>query len=69
MGLKSSAPVPGLDQIPESLLPAVACAAPLSLSWHDIVAIVVLFTLGDAIMSPDYRRWRFPWERRTGSAG
>ena len=69
MGLKSSAPVAGLDQIPESLLPAIACAGPLNLSWYDVVTVVVLFTLGDAIMSPDYRRWRFPWERRAGSAG
>lgn len=67
LGLRSSAPAPVLDQIPESLLPAIACAGTLNLSWFDIVVVVLLFTLGDAIMSPDYRRWRFPWERRTGS--
>ena len=67
MGLRSSGPAPGLDQIPESLLPAIVCAGPLSLTWYDIVAVVVLFTIGDAIMSPDYRRWRFPWERRANS--
>ena len=68
LGLGASAPAPGLDQIPESLLPAIACAGPLGLSWYDIVTIVVLFTIGDAIMSPDYRQWRFPWERRTNSS-
>lgn len=67
LGLRSSAPAPVLDQIPESLLPAIACAGPLSLSWHDIALVVILFTIGDAIMSPDYRRWRFPWEGRASS--
>lgn len=62
MGLKSSAPAVGLDQIPESLFPAIACTGPLSLSWYDVVAIVMLFALGDAIVSPSYRRWRLPWE-------
>ena len=67
LGLGASAPALGLDQIPESLLPAIACAAPLGLSWYDIVTIVVLFAIGDAIVSPDYRRWRFPWEKPAGS--
>jgi CDP-2,3-bis-(O-geranylgeranyl)-sn-glycerol synthase len=67
LGLGASAPAPGLDQIPESLLPAIACAGPLGLSWYDIVTIVVLFTIGDAIVSPDYRRWRFPWEKPVSS--
>jgi CDP-2,3-bis-(O-geranylgeranyl)-sn-glycerol synthase len=67
IGLRSSAPAPGLDQIPESLLPAIACAGPLGLSSYDIVTIVLLFTIGDAIVSPDYRRWRFPWEKPASS--
>lgn len=60
---------PGLDQIPESLLPAIACAGPLNLSLYDFVVVVLLFAIGDAIMSPDYRRWRFPWEKLASSAG
>lgn len=67
MGLMSSAPAPGLDQIPESLLPAIVCAGPLNMSWYDIIAVVFLFALGDALLSPGYRRCRFPWERRASS--
>ena len=69
LGLRSSVPAPGLDQIPESLLPAIVCAAPMSLLWYDVVMVVALFAAGDAILSPDYRRWRFPWEWPAGSAG
>jgi hypothetical protein len=41
----------GLDQIPESLLPLLACKALLLLSWADIVAGVVLFLVGELLLS------------------
>ena len=41
----------GLDQIPESLLPLLACKLPLLLSWMDIFAGVVLFLVGELLLS------------------
>jgi CDP-diglyceride synthetase len=41
----------GLDQIPEALLPLLACRNLLSLSAIDITACVVLFSVGDVVLS------------------
>jgi CDP-2,3-bis-(O-geranylgeranyl)-sn-glycerol synthase len=41
----------GLDQIPESLLPALASVKDLGLTLADVAAIVVLFTLGGQALS------------------
>jgi hypothetical protein len=41
----------GLDQIPESLLPVLACWFPLALGLADIVAVVVLFFVGEVLLS------------------
>jgi hypothetical protein len=41
----------GLDQIPESLLPLLACKGPLLLSAADILAGVVLFFVGELLLS------------------
>ncbi len=46
LGFGSSSMALGLDQIPESLLPAIACAAYLSLGPIDILAIVLVFSVG-----------------------
>ena len=67
LGLSPSAPALGLDQLPECLLPAIVCAAPLDMSWIDIAAAVLVFSIGDLMISPHYRRWRFPWEERPSS--
>jgi CDP-2,3-bis-(O-geranylgeranyl)-sn-glycerol synthase len=45
-GLDPSSMMLGLDQIPESLLPALVCTAYLSLSLIDVLAIVLLFSVG-----------------------
>lgn len=46
----------GLDQIPESLLPMMAVAAPFSLGWLDLALLVAAFTLFDmAVSGPLYR--------------
>ena len=46
-GLVSSSMALGLDQIPESILPAVVCSGYLPLSALDVVAIVVVFFVGE----------------------
>lgn len=52
MKLPSSSKATGLDQIPESLFPALACQSPLGLSTLDVLIIVVLFFVFDRILSP-----------------
>jgi len=51
MGYTSSSRATGLDQIPESLLPALACRAGLGLTVADVTVIVVLFTVGEIVLS------------------
>ena len=41
----------GLDQIPEALLPLLACGAPLGLGLIDIVAVVAAFFIGELVVS------------------
>jgi CDP-diglyceride synthetase len=50
-GLKPSSRATGLDQIPESLLPLLACRAALPLTVADIAVVVVLFFLGEVLFS------------------
>ena len=47
-GLEPSSMTLGLDQVPESLLPAVACSAYLPLGPVDVLAIVLVFSVGRA---------------------
>jgi hypothetical protein len=51
LGLESSGMSLGLDQIPESLLPAIACSAYLPLDPIDVVAIVLVFFAGALTLS------------------
>ncbi len=41
----------GLDQIPESLLPLLACRAALPLSVADIAVLVAIFFVGEVVFS------------------
>jgi CDP-diglyceride synthetase len=50
-GLESSSMALGLDQIPESLLPAVVCSVYLPLSVLDVVAIALVFFVGELGLS------------------
>jgi len=62
--LPSSSRATGLDQIPESLFPLLACQQALALSAGDIVAIVVFFLFGDVVFSPLFYKLRIrkrPW--------
>lgn len=47
MKVPSSGSVPGLDQIPESLFPALACQSALHFDSVDIVLIVSVFLIGN----------------------
>jgi CDP-2,3-bis-(O-geranylgeranyl)-sn-glycerol synthase len=51
MGLPPSSRAPGLDQIPEALLPALVCKSLLGLTVVDIAMIVALFTVGEMLLS------------------
>jgi CDP-2,3-bis-(O-geranylgeranyl)-sn-glycerol synthase len=56
LGLPPSSRATGLDQIPESLLPLLACLHALPLSALDIAICVSVFLVGEIILSrPLYR--------------
>lgn len=52
MGLAPSSRAPGLDQIPESLLPALAAMPHMALGYFDVVVVVALFCLLEVGISP-----------------
>jgi CDP-archaeol synthase len=51
LGMKPSSRATGLDQIPESLLPALMCWKHLSLSLADVIALVAAFFVGEILLS------------------
>jgi hypothetical protein len=51
LGFAPSSRATGLDQIPEVLFPLLACQAALGLSVFDIAAGVVIFLLGEILIS------------------
>ena len=51
LGLPPSSRASGLDQIPESLLPLLACRDLLGLAAAVIAACVVLFVVGEVVLS------------------
>ena len=51
LGLPSSSRASGLDQIPEALLPLLACRDLLALTAADIVVCVVMFVIGEVVLS------------------
>ena len=52
LGYPPSSRATGLDQVPESLLPLLACRTFIPISGIDIVATLALFVLGEIILSP-----------------
>jgi hypothetical protein len=52
INLAPSSRVTGLDQIPESLFPLLACRASLSLTMLDILICTAMFSVGQIILSP-----------------
>ena len=51
LGLQSSSKAMGLDQIPESLFPLLACRQALSLMALDIIAGTAIFFVGEVVLS------------------
>lgn len=51
MKLESGSMALGLDQIPESLLPAVACRLLLPITLADILSVTILFFVGELAVS------------------
>jgi predicted CDP-diglyceride synthetase/phosphatidate cytidylyltransferase len=51
LGLASGYMALGLDQIPESLLPLLACKPLLELSWGQVVVLTLGFLLSDLLIS------------------
>ena len=56
--MPSSSRASGLDQIPESLFPLLACRTPLSLSVADIAVCAVMFFIGEILLSRLLYAWR-----------
>jgi hypothetical protein len=57
VGLPPSSRATGLDQIPECLLPTIAIRSILSLSAFDVVSVVIIFVLGQVLLSQLFFRW------------
>ena len=51
MGYPASSKALGLDQIPESLLPALVCKSLLALTVADVILVVALFSVGGLLSS------------------
>jgi len=51
MGLAPSDRATGLDQIPESVLPLLACTMFLPLAPLDVIAIALIFFVGELVLS------------------
>jgi CDP-2,3-bis-(O-geranylgeranyl)-sn-glycerol synthase len=57
MGLAPSDRAIGLDQIPESFLPLLACALFLPLTIVDVVVAMVIFFVGELLLSRVLFKW------------
>lgn len=49
--LPPSSRAPGLDQVPESLFPLLACRGSLSLTVADMALVLVVFFIGEQVLS------------------
>ena len=54
--LPSSSRATGIDQVPESLFPLLACQAPLGLTAFEIAVVVAIFFFSEVISSPWFYR-------------
>ncbi|HKI61485.1 MAG TPA: CDP-archaeol synthase [Mariprofundaceae bacterium] len=52
LGMASESRATGLDQLPESLLPAMATSLWLPMNWLDIATVVAAFTTLEMLTSP-----------------
>lgn len=51
LGMPSGAMAPGLDHIPESLLPLLACRPLLALSWTEVALMTMGFMIANLLLS------------------
>lgn len=51
LGLASSSQAPGLDQIPESLIPMLYCTFKLGLAWKSLLFTVLAFWMAEILLS------------------
>jgi CDP-2,3-bis-(O-geranylgeranyl)-sn-glycerol synthase len=51
LGVRAGGPAPGLDHLPESLLPLLACQPLLGLSWVEVVLLSLAFMATDLVLS------------------
>lgn len=51
LGLAASSQAIGLDQIPESLIPVLACWRAMALSALDVLAVCAIFFVGELLLS------------------
>jgi len=51
LGMASSAMAPGLDHLPESILPLLACKPLLALSWAQVVSLSLGFMVANLLLS------------------
>ena len=51
MGMAVSSQAPGLDQVPEALLPLAVCAVPLGLRWFEVLILVSVFWIVELLLS------------------
>ena len=58
MKLPSSSRALGLDQVPESLFPLLACHGMLGLTVTEIALAVAIFFVADVIFSPLFFKWK-----------
>ena len=58
LGLSISSRAIGLDQIPESLLPALACTSSLQLTLLDVIAATAIFFIGEIALSKSLYKMR-----------
>ena len=57
LGLPPSSRATGIDQIPECLLPTIAIRSTLGLGACDVVSVVIIFFLGQVLLSRLFFRW------------
>ena len=51
IGMLPSSQAPGLDQIPEALLPLAVCNTQLGLQWHEVLILTGMFWLIEVLLS------------------
>jgi CDP-2,3-bis-(O-geranylgeranyl)-sn-glycerol synthase len=57
LSLPPSSRASGIDQIPECLLPTIAIRSTLGLGAFDIISVVIIFFLGQVLLSQALFRW------------